>query len=379
MINKIQYIYKQNISIIYYLLLLLMLVGYALKVLNGSGGDLGLRISEAKYFLHGVNPYDVYIGRVERIDGYGYPNAYSFLSYYFAAPFTLIDSYFYQRIIFSLVDISALVGGIFLTNRMLNAKENHSAIITFVLLSSVFFWQQVNTLNYNLIATFGLLVVFYGLFCKNILYSVLGVIIIGLKPSIAIPVFVYLLFTRRWKPLFLSGVIYLSILFLTAMWTSTSPVDLLLQLKDTQSKFSNGHTDGFFYFIKPFIGDKITALGGVLTIVFIFLFREKLEDPLNGLVLVTALGIGFFYNHVHAWIISYPLLIIAISNYKDCDKSIFPIISMLIFLLVPRLSGLFGNDNIDLYVSIHNILRFGLLFVTAYFLVKSRHAAYKLS
>lgn len=370
MINKIRLFHSKNSSKIYYLLLFFMLVGYALKIISGSGGDLTLRISEAKYFIYGVNPYDVYIGRVPKIDGYGYPNAYSFFSYFLIAPFTLIDGYIYQHVIFSLIDVSALVGGIFLMKSMLNAKEDNGSIITVVLLCSPFFWQHAITLNYNFIVAFGLILVFYGFNHNSTLYSILGMIIIGLKPSMAIPVFIYLIFTLRWKIFSLSAIIYLSILLLTANWTSTNPLDLLLQLKDVQSKFSNGHTDGFFFFIKPFLGDKIIILSGLMAIILMYLFKNKLDSPLNGLVIVVSLGIGLFYNHVHAWIISYPMLLIALSGYKNNDKYLFPVLSMLTFLIVPRMAGLFDNDNIDMFVSIHNVIRFGLLFVTAYFLTK---------
>jgi len=369
---KVINIYRNNKNAVFIALIVAMYLYYIFRVSCGAGGDLDLRISESKYFLAGVNPYDVYVGHVSKINDFGNPNAYSFFSYYFVSPLTLINNVFWQKIIYSSVDMIALVGGIYLTNRLLGISNFSGAIVVAVLLGSVFFWQQVTTLNYNLIVSFGLLLVFYGIHRGFLALTVLGMIIVGLKPSMAIPVFIYLVFTSRWIPLFMSMTIYFLTLFITSFLIKTSPIDLILQLKDTQFRFSNGYTDGFFFFLKPLLGNSITVFGVLTTIAVIYSFRRQLDDCQNGIEIVVALGLGLFYNHVHAWIIAYPLFLIAIENYRLERSTILPVICIFLFLIVPRLSGLFELQYRDLYIAFHNVLRYSLIFIATFSLIKSR-------
>ena len=84
------------------------------------GADFFLRITEAKYFLARINPYDVFMDLKPIVDAYGpKPAAYSFFSYFFAGLLTKITtSLQVQLFIFLCLDYLALVLGIVLFIKM---------------------------------------------------------------------------------------------------------------------------------------------------------------------------------------------------------------------------------------------------------------------
>jgi hypothetical protein len=74
------------------LIFLLPLAIYLYKYqLQEMGADFFLRITEAKYFLAGINPYDVFMDFKPVVDAYGpKPAAYSFFSYFLQTSSLLI-------------------------------------------------------------------------------------------------------------------------------------------------------------------------------------------------------------------------------------------------------------------------------------------------
>ena len=84
------------------------------------GADFFLRITEAKYFLAGINPYDVFMDLKPVVDAYGpKPAAYSFFSYFFAGLLTKITiSPQAQLFIFLCLDYLALLVGMALVIKM---------------------------------------------------------------------------------------------------------------------------------------------------------------------------------------------------------------------------------------------------------------------
>ena len=352
---------------VYALMAVVLFACYWLGIARGAGGDLALRISEAKYFLNGINPYDVFSGRAPPIEAYGDPHAYSPFSYLLASSFTIFDLDVWQNVTFAALDIMCLMGGIALTTRMVGHDRSLAGpFIIAALLCSVFLWQHIWTLNYNLLAAFGLIVSFYGIHRNRRLLCVVGMVIVGVKPSLAIPLFLYLLVSRRWRLLVYGGSAYALALVGVACWIKTTPLAFLLQLIDTQSRLSRlsgGYTDGFLYFLKPYVHEWVTLVAVLIAIVILFLARKWLKDPVCGLMLVICLGIGLFYNHVHAWIIAYPLIVYAVTQLCDAKASTVLVIAPLLFILLPRLAGQFSAEARDVYVMIHNVMRFGLLFV----------------
>ena len=51
--------YRGNAAKIFPLLVLTLIGYYAWMIRGGAGGDLMFRLSEARYFVNGINPYDV--------------------------------------------------------------------------------------------------------------------------------------------------------------------------------------------------------------------------------------------------------------------------------------------------------------------------------
>ena len=210
-----------------------------------------LRVWEAKYFLLRINPYDVFIGDVPRKEGFGTSNAYSWFSYYFGALISVIDSAKGQKALYAVLDMALLFGGIRLTEKLCGGSHHHHApIVIDILLCSVFFWQHVYFLNYNVIAIFGLILVFWGIERPDIRSSVAGMVIIGVKPTLAIPAIICLIMTGRWHILIYSGVIYTMTLLMAAYWVGTSPIDLVLQLNNLQVIETSNHSDGILFFLK---------------------------------------------------------------------------------------------------------------------------------
>lgn len=362
-------------SIYYAAALVMMFVCYVVRVVTDEkvGADLRLRIAEATYFLKGINPYEVFVGHVKRIDGVDVSHAYSFFSYYFAAIFIPIQSTYVQALLFVSLDLLALYAGIWLLGRITGTAVKLSApLVIAILLFSVFFWQHINNLNYNFTAALGLLVAFYGITRASPSLTAVGMVVVGLKPSLAIPALLYLLISSRWRAFFYSGLAYAALLMLTCWQIDTNPIDIIVQLAIVQEKFSNGYTDGFFFFLKPFLNGHMTALGIIVSVTVLILCRRYLIDPANGLIVVIALGLSFFYNNVHAWLIVYPILAYAMAEWLQGKADLTPCVLLTIFLVLPRFAGLIDEKHVEAYVAIHNVVRFSLLMVATFLLVRFR-------
>ena len=155
---------------------LLLSLAYVYKIAYGeAGGDLLWRITEAKYFLRGINPFDEFVRHTKTVKDFGQiPAAYSFISYYFASALYLIAPNDQSAIIaFAVIDVCALILGITLLIKYLGVSIRRSLIVFPALLSSVFFWQHLAFLNYTVIATLGLILVVYGLSIKRTLPATL--------------------------------------------------------------------------------------------------------------------------------------------------------------------------------------------------------------
>jgi hypothetical protein len=367
---------SKYLTILCCLMTLLVLSCYLVPISGGAGGeDLMLRISEARYFMAGINPYDVYTGKVPSSPELGHPNAYSFFSYYFASPFALLSSPFLQKSLFAIIDMIALTAGLVLTARMA-AMRKHAAIplVMAVLLLSPFFYQHVNTLNYNLIASLGVILVFHVLQAKTTWMAVVGVILLGLKPSLAIPTIMCLSVFGNWKLLVYPALSCLLLMVLVCLRIDTNPFEIVSELRSIQAGFSNGHTDGMFFLFKPAIGNYLLLLGLVLSAAVVLTCKARgLLNPRAGIVLSLSLGVSLFYNHVHAWIAVYPLLVFATADlYRKRSWSTWiPFLLILMFLCLPRLAGIVDPPYRHLYVGVHNLVRFGALFFASAWLVRN--------
>jgi len=354
-------------KVIYLSSLIILLIFYIYKILSGAGGDLELRVSESKYFIHGIDPYLVYVKAIPPIPEYGLPNSYSFISYILMLPLTLVSNTFLRKLIYAILDVTLIHLTLQFIGNFLHFKSHKlKALVVFFLLISVFFQQHVNTLNYNIFATFIMVLFFRGEQQKSESISIISLVLLCVKPTFAIPVFLYSIILRRWKIFFVSSLILTLLLLAISIQIHTSPLDIIKQLADTKSSFSNGYTDGIFLFVKPFIGENITFLGiAVSFFTILFLPKKQIKSPIIALFITLGLGITLFYNHVHTWISVYPILYFSLitrkNKYIDIDT-----ILLLLFMCLPRLV-----DNVPLqyryyYVVIHNLIRFSILYLAIY-------------
>lgn len=369
-----------------YLIFLLPLAIYLYKYQSQEmGADFFLRITEAKYFLARINPYDVFMDLKPIVDAYGpKPAAYSFFSYFFAGLLTKITtSLQVQLFIFLCLDYLALALGIVLfikMNDQLAYNSNRPAslhsrvlILTLVLVCSTFFWQHVYFLNYTLISTFGLLLLIYGLSKNGLILPLLGMGLIGLRPSLAIPVFLFLVVNQRWRILSFSIAGYLLVLLLSSWRLDANPLELVKQLGDIQRHFSDNlsyyHAEGLLLSLKPFVGTQLTVAAAIITGLIMVYYRKHLSNPLVSILLITACSVSLFYTQVHAWISIYPILLVALSPSVKNKHSIILIAILVGFLVMPRLSGQIPEEYRYHYIVAHNLVRFGALWYCVIHLV----------
>jgi hypothetical protein len=319
------------------------------------------------------------------VDAYGpKPAAYSFFSYFFAGLLTKITtSLQVQLFIFLCLDYLTLALGIVLVIKMndqLAYNSNRPAslhsrvlILTLVLVCSTFFWQHVYFLNYTLISTFGLLLLIYGLSKNGLILPLLGMGLIGLRPSLAIPVFLFLAVNQRWRILSLSIAGYLLVLLLSSWRLDANPLELVKQLGDIQRHFSDNlsyyHAEGLLLSLKPFVGTQLTVAAAIITGLVMVRYRKHLSNPLVSILLITACSVSLFYTQVHAWISIYPILLVALSPSVKSKHSIIIIATLIGFLVIPRLSGQIPEEYRYLYIVAHNLVRFGALWYCVIHLV----------
>jgi hypothetical protein len=345
---------------------------------HAIGADLLWRITEAKYFLARINPYDVFIGAIPVISEYGAkPAAYSFFSYFLGGLLTtiaVIDRV--PILIFICIDFVALVVGIVLINRLIQTAaiaaysqlpqtnlQNRTLML--ILACSTYFWQHVYFLNYTLLSVLGLLLVLYSLSSRSLLTALIGMSLVGLRPSLAIPVFIFLAIGRHWKILTWSTLVYGFVLLITAWWLRTSPLSLLQQLSEVQRIFSDDlgyyHAKGMLLILAPYLDPYMTPLSTLITLLVVWHYRAHLTNPIVSLLLMTSCSVSLFYTQVHAWISIYPILLIALFD-RSLKKSLPLVAPILIgFLIIPRLSGFVAEEFRYPYLVVQNLIRFGAL------------------
>jgi hypothetical protein len=391
-------------TLAYTLIFLLPLAIYLHKYqAQAIGADFLLRITEAKYFLAGINPFNVFMGYEPIISVYGQkPAAYSFFSYFFAGLFTKITgNQQTQLLIFIWLDFAALVAGILLVNKMaqsflkgqprLAQQPQKNWVLLVVLVCSTYFWQHVYFLNYTLLSVFGLLLMIIGLHKKLTLMPLFGMALVGLRPSLAIPVLIYLVVGKHFKLLALASLEYFCVLWLASIKLHADPIDLIKQLAEVQRYFSDNlsyyHAEGILLILKTQLGPYLTIVASLTTGLIMLSYRKHLANPLVSLVLIITCSVSLFYTQVHAWISVYPLLLIAFAGTTtQCGvkKTIYSMSNLVVlvltaFLILPRLSGYIAEDFRYYYLVVHNLVRFGALWCCAVYLIKQILVADKLT
>jgi hypothetical protein len=343
-----------------------LFIGYHIAsiVLTQPAVDLSLRVTESRYLVAGIDPYLIMTGDIEPLAGLGWTSAYSFVSYVLILPLTVMESHVARELTFvafetmllivSLRLVGGLVGGI--SRRMLIA-------LTVGLLGSVFFLQHVWTLNYAIVgASAAVMSLTAGRYGRR-WQGVLGLVLIGVKPSFAIPVALVLLARREWRILLPASAILGGLLFVVALRLDRNPVSVLLSAASTADYWSTGYENGVLFPVWGLVAPVAVPLGVVLTAIVVFVLRARLSDPVIGLVVPLALGMGMFYNHVHAWTAAFPIVLVASAWSSESRDAMRALALLLAFMLLARLVGAVPVEHRDLYVAVHNLIRFGGLFV----------------
>jgi len=213
----------------------------------------------------------------------------------------------------------------------------------------------------------------YGLSKKQTIIPLLGMTLIGLRPSLAIPVFLFLAINQRWRILSLSIAVYFLVLLLSSWQLDVKPIELVKQLGDIQRHFSDNlnyyHAEGLLLSLKPFIGTNLTIVSTIVTGLVLVYYRKHLSNPLVSILLITACSVSLFYTQVHAWISIYPILLIALSSDANSKNDKIAIAILIGFLIIPRLSGQIPEEYRYHYIVVHNLVRFGALWYCVIHLV----------
>jgi hypothetical protein len=349
-----------------------------------AGVDLLQRIVETKYFLMGVNPFDVMTGNTPVNPAFGTPAAYAYASYIFAIPLSLISDKTAIVFIFAAFDIFCLYAGLFLYRRVngLNYSIIDPIILSVVLISIVRL-DHIVYLNYGIISTFGLILTIYGTGHKNLIFVITGLVLASLKPSLLLPLALALCFSKDIKLLFIIVIINLVALIVVSVSVQTPALILLEQLQQTQYYFSDRgfyRWEGLFLFARDVIGKRTTIVGLCATIMLLFYYRKKIaNDPIALIILVLTGSLCFFYNQEHAWTMAYPILATGFFMLPKHKSVIFPLILLILFMVLPSTYIYFESLGFSHYMPLHNLVRFGLLLAASLWLVEVRLGAQELT
>ena len=294
--------------------------------------DFHARWCEGRYFLQHINPNLVVLNQIPVIHSIGYPGesmttipiSYvlgqfivpSFLPYYISFLWMIIllifTTYFSWKIILNYIP--------------LNKKE---WVPIFILLTfSV--WNMVGWTwgNYGMILCNLVIISMYYVDRKPWLAGVL-LAIASCKPQLTMMFFFALLFSKKWKSMFIGGTIAVTSFFSACLWLNTSPFEILDQMSKIGEKFitpfrlihSLGIANNLMYYTKS---QGITQLVSaiiciiIMAIMELYFYKNKVQD---NIVLQWSLA-GLLsticaYKHFQDM---YVMIIFLVLFYSVCNK-----------------------------------------------------------
>jgi hypothetical protein len=344
---------------------------------KGAGVDILWRVKETKYFLMGINPFDVLVGNVPINPDIGLPAAYAYVSYIAAIPFSFLSEKISILLLYSKIDILCLYAGIFLYRKIMGNKYSIlDPLIILITLSSLVILEHINCLNYGVVSIFGLISTAYGITCKSLRYVLIGIFLVSLKPSLLLPLAIALCLSKNFKALCILIFINVLAISIVSLSVDTPIFTLSKQLQQTQYYFSDKgfyRWEGFFLFARDIIGRQITIVGIFCTTILCFFYRKKINnDPIILITLVIISSLCFFYNQEHAWAMAYPLIAYCFYNITNNKQVMFPLVFLILFMCVPSMYIYFESLGFDRYMALHNIIRFGSLFIAGLWIVRIR-------
>jgi len=344
-----------------------------MTVIPLRGGDMFLRLAEAQYFILGINPYDVYQGLVLPVAGVGDPNVYSFVSYLLMVPLTAFEPGRISIVIFSLFDLLAFASVSFVLKKYgLFSPIAFSATLT-LLLASVFFWQHVIFLNYNVIVAGSLFVGLWAAREKRMPIFLIAGFLVGLKPTIFISFFILLLVRGHWRHAIAISVLQSMALTAVCIHLGLSPLDYAIQLVETVSNWTSVENYGLLSFAIYSGIEPSTSLSILISTVIILAAAVRFPgDAISDYALCIFVSLAFYYNNVHAWMMIFPLFSVWAKLYLEEHTSLWIGLMLGSFVIVPRLLSLYPQDyNVEI-ILLHNTLRFAALgCITLFFLSRT--------
>lgn len=338
--------------------------------------DLALRVQEARYFRAGIDPYLVMTGTVPPLPELGTTTAYSFASYLLILPLTFVGSTPGRELLFVAFETTLLVASLRLTARATNGVQSWMlGAVGLGLFGSVFFLQHILNLNYAIVggaaATLALLAGQRGSWWQG----PLGLVLVAVKPSFAIPVALVLLARRDWRTLVIGGGALTAMLLGSSIWLGRNPVSLVLNSSSVADRFNTGYEGGLIYLAWQDLSDVAVPFGIAVCALAIVALRRRLDDDRIALAIALGLGISLFYNHVHAWTGAFPLILIA-AALSGCSRQGRAALALLLgFLLVPRLLQFVPLEARDPYMVGHNAVRFGVLLTAVALIARAATAS----
>lgn len=342
-----------------------------LSVLPGRGGDFFLRLAESKYFWMGINPYNVYVGAHPGVDGIGQPNAYSFVSYIFLTPLTIFDAGPFSAFLFAFLDISAFIVALYVMRSEHVFSPIAFAVTLMILMLSVFFLQHVWTLNYNIIVAAALLTAVWAARKNRLALFLISSFFVGLKPTIFIPFFILLIFRGYWRQAISLGLLQIFALLFACYQMGVVPTAYFAQIVETTEKWTDISNYGILSII-VFVGWNPSVIVSILASALVMALAVWRFDGnlLSDYALCVLVALSLFYNHVHAWVIVFPLLAVWIKFCLEGKEPMWVGVVIVLFLIVPRLMSMYPEGFRDTLVLFHNYIRFGALALGAWYFLR---------
>ena len=345
------------------------------EITYGSVGvDVLWRVTEAKYVLMRINPFDIFMGKIPADLNIGKPAVYAPVSYLFMIPFTFVESKKFILYLYTGLDLFCLCCGIYIIRKSLNVNYDwKDALVLFIIFVSILRLDHIVYLNYGLISVFGLILFFLGQQKNSPVFMVLGIILVSLKPSLLLPLIILLIIKKNFFTLALLLFINIILISVVGVLVDSSILNLIFQMREAQAIFSaNGffRWEGILVVLKPFIGNRITLFGVVGCLLYIFAVHRYANGLFAKLTITVVASLTFFYNQEHAWIMVYPLIAYCIYFLSLEKKIAFIFFVLLIFMWMPSMYVQIESKGYGNYMSYHNLFRFSALLVVSTLLLK---------
>lgn len=197
--------------------------------------------------------------------------------------------------------------------------------------------------------------------------------LVGLKPTVLIPLLIMLLARRKFRQATFLVTLYTICLLGVCAYLGFGPVTYFAQLSSTAEQWSNFSNSGLLAVFNYFGLRPSTAVSvAVSSIIILALTRLSIDSFITNYAIIVFAALAFFYNNPHAWIMVFPIFVAWLDAYRRDISSLWIGASIALFLIVPKAESLYPQSIRETLLIAHNIIRFGVLgfalysFIVAY-------------